>query len=201
MSHDSVRAPHLFTLTKITGRRRTDDRTIVVSSFEVNRRHLNVFLLGLIPTFIATGAAATVIGVYALLVATMVMVAWFFLVERRSQVGLRTRTWRTIVDRKRTLAGKFIQCGVVVEDGLFADYQILRASVPLARASLADETVAVLTGGREASVASCPPQPPTVTAARPYRRRNSRVGTTITSRTRRERVHDLDDLLPGGAST
>src|SRR5690606_32894997 len=89
MSDTKVTAPSLFTLTKITGRRRTEDRTIIIQSFEVNRRKFNVFLLGLIPTLPLTGIAALFIGAYSIVVPVLVMPLWFFLVDRRSPHGLQ----------------------------------------------------------------------------------------------------------------
>ena len=198
MSDDNVRAPHLFTLTKITGRRRTDDRTIIISSFEFNRRQFNVFLVGLIPTVLIAGVAATLIGVYALLVAALVMVAWFVLVERRSKTGLRTRTWQTLLDRRRTLAGKFIQSGVVIEDDFFDHYQVLHSAVPLSRVSLADEATSVLAGQDDTALVGQPVAPAKATGPSATLRRRKARGADQTTSGHHE-TYDFDDILPGGA--
>ncbi|MGC0250428.1 hypothetical protein [Pseudactinotalea sp. Z1748] len=197
MSEDAVRAPHLFTLTKITGRRRTDDRTIIVSSFEFNRRQFNVFLTGLGPTVLIAGIAATIIGIYALLVAVVVMVGWFILVERRSKSGLRTRTWQTLLDKRRTLAGKFIQSGVVITDDFFDHYQVVHSAVPLSRVSLAQEATEVLAGSDGPALVGQPaaPQPAQVPARRRRSKRNPEPDVAATSP-----GYDLDDILPGGSS-
>lgn len=197
MSQEEVRAPHLFTLTKITGRRRTDDRTTVVSSFEFNRRHFNVFLIGLIPTAIITGIAATLIGIYSLLVSAVVMVAWFWLVERRSKSGLQTRTWQTIVDKKKTLSGQFIQSGVLITDEHFSDYQVLGASVPITRVSLADEASG-LVAGQDPLPAAVMPQPVATATPAPARRRAGRPQPVLAEAAPSN--YDLDDVLPGGSS-
>ncbi|MPV51054.1 hypothetical protein GCG21_13765 [Pseudactinotalea sp. HY160] len=133
-------------MTKITGRRRSDDREMIVGSFEVRKQHFTVFMLGLIPSMLVAGIFAFIVGVYAVFVAAVVMCAWFYLVQRRSKTGLHTRTWQTILDRKRTLAGKFIQCGVVIDPGSYDDYQVMAATMPVGRGSLDAESVDVITG-------------------------------------------------------
>lgn len=141
-----VQAPGLFMLTKITGRRRNEDREAIIMSFEVGRRHLAVFLTGLLPTLLVTGMAAIVVGLYGLLVTVPVMAAWFFLVERRSNKGLRTRTWRALLDKRSTLAGRFLQCGQVISDSDFCDYTVMSATVPARQPSLLQETSTLLMG-------------------------------------------------------
>lgn len=161
---EQVQAPGLFTLTKITGRRRNEDREAIIMSFEVGRRHLAVFLTGLLPTLLVTGLAAIIIGLYALLVAVPVMAGWFFLVDRRSNKGLRTRTWRTILDKRNTLAGRFLQCGQVIDHSSFADYTVMAATVPARQPGLLEETSTLLMGDNiPARSAHRPRRPPAAT--------------------------------------
>lgn len=189
MSDTKVTAPSLFTLTKITGRRRTEDRTIIIQSFEVNRRKFNVFLLGLIPTLPLTGIAALFIGAYSIVVPVLVMPLWFFLVDRRSPHGLQTATWQTIVDQRRSVAGKFLQCNQVLTDEDFEPYRVLEATVPVQRLSLEAEAAAILAGEDPVPLEPAP--------AVPNRRRASSRQARPAAPTASASASDyqLDDLL------
>lgn len=130
--------PAVFTLTTITGRRKSEDREKVIATVEVNQRLANTTAVGLIPSIAIGGLCSLIIGIWAVFVAAAVMFAWLFLVYRRSRHGLGLRTLDAMVDRRRSLAGKFIQCGVVIEPSHYEPFQVMAATAEVHRPPEAD---------------------------------------------------------------
>lgn len=151
---DEISAPHLFTLTEITGRRKTEDREMIIMSMEVRVRHVWVFGFGLLPALFITALAVPFLGIWSMPVPVIVLVVWFILVERRSKDGLRTRTWQTILDKRRTLAGQMIQCGKIVTEDMLSPVDVVRAAVPVARDTSSESFIGLTDG-----TAPLPPAP------------------------------------------
>lgn len=191
-----VHAPHLFMLTKITGRRRNEGRTKIVGTFEMGRRRYQLALWGLIPTVAITGLAALIVGTYAIFVAAAVMGGWFLLVERRTSTGLRTHTWSALLDRRRSLAGKFIQCGQVLTGQPVPQLRIVGASVPLVRARASDDATLLLAGESATPVAGEHALLAPTTPAKPGRGKGDAISLTPEPAT--SAPFELDDILGDG---
>lgn len=175
---DGVSAPHLFTLTEITGRRKTEDREMIIMSMEIRVRHVWVFAFGLLPALLVTALAVPFLGIWSIPVPVIVLIIWFTLVERRSKDGLRTRTWQTILDKRRTLAGQMIQCGKVVTDDMLSPVDVMRAAIPVIRDSSSEAFIGLTDD-------ALPPAP----APRQTRRRTPRKPRPVT---RSQPSADLD---------
>lgn len=180
---DGVSAPHLFTLTEITGRRKTEDREMIIMSMEIRVRHVWVFAFGLLPALLVTALAVPFLGIWSIPVPVIVLIIWFILVERRSKDGLRTRTWQTILDKRRTLAGQMIQCGQVVTDDMLSPVDVMRAAIPVIR-DISSEAFIGLTHD------ALPPAP----APRQTRRRAPRKPRPVT-RSQPPADYDLEGIL------
>lgn len=128
-----IQAPHLYNLTKITGRRRSEDRETVILTVDVNVRFFRALLWALAVSIPISLLFATLIGLYSIILCAVLVGVWLILVERTSTQGLRTKTWQTIQDRRKTLAGQFIQCNEVIDSAQFEPLQVLIADVEISR--------------------------------------------------------------------
>lgn len=131
-----VTQPHLFDLTKITGRKRSEARTAIVLGTEVNRRRAWVMGIGFFPSLLAGLFAMSLLGSLGLLVIPVVWALWYYLVEHQSSRGLGTRTYVAMADKRKSKVGVFMQCGVPVTPAMFAPLRVCQFTTTVARAGV-----------------------------------------------------------------
>ena len=122
---------NLHTLTSLTGRNAGENRTIVVQGFEARRRTVIVALIGVVPALLVTILAWTIFGQRWVVAFPIVELAVFWLVERRARDGLQRRNFETLMDRKRSDAGRFYMCGRVIDPDLHELGTVVASSVPV----------------------------------------------------------------------
>lgn len=134
---------NLHTLTSLTGRNAGENRTIIVKGFEARRRTVIVVLIGLIPALLVTLVLWTVFDQKALVAFPVVEMAVFWLIERRARDGLQRRNFETLVDKKRSDAGRFYMCGRVIDPDMNELGTMVASSVPVSSPSITNTGPAV----------------------------------------------------------
>lgn len=125
---DEVHVPALYMLTAITGRRRNEGREIVSKSgIVIDRRAFHLALLGTLVVGPVAAMFATVMGVWALMVYLVGMGVWFWVWRTRDR-GLRVSVGQATWDRVRSEAGRTIQCGQVISQESFEQFQLVTGS-------------------------------------------------------------------------
>lgn len=120
----------LHTLTALTGRNSSANRTVIIQGFEARRRTLIVLAVGAVPALFITAVLWAIIGQYAVLALPAVEGLVFWLVESRTRNGLQLRTYESLLDKKRSDAGKFYLCGRVIDPELNELGTIVAAAIP-----------------------------------------------------------------------
>jgi hypothetical protein len=121
---------NLHTLTALTGRDSGANRTIIVQGFEARRRTVVVAAIGALPALLVTAILWGFIGQYAILALPAVEGLTFWLIETRTRGGLQQRTYTSLLDKRRSDAGKFYMCGRVVDPDLNELGSVVTSSVP-----------------------------------------------------------------------
>lgn len=103
--------PVVYSLTRLTGRGRNDNRRIVVLTVETGRRTFIVLCLSAVASAPVTGLVAMFVGVYALVVPPIVIGLGLWLWDSRSRKGLKLRNYQAIIDRRRAVNGVLYAAG------------------------------------------------------------------------------------------
>jgi hypothetical protein len=111
--------PSVYSLTDLTGRRKNDGRTMIISGVEIGRRTLIVasvsFLASLFPMLIAW----PLLGALSLVtVPPAFIAAGFIFFEARSRKGLKVRRYQAFLDQRKVDPDTFFVCFQPVSDGL-----------------------------------------------------------------------------------
>lgn len=126
---------NLHTLTALTGRDAGANRTVIIQGFEARRRTVVVAAIGALPALLVTVVLWGVIGSYAALALPAVEALTFWLLEVRSRTGLQRRTYEALLDRKRSDAGQFTLCGLVIDPDLHELGTVMASTVPVQRST------------------------------------------------------------------
>jgi hypothetical protein len=121
---------NLHTLTALTGKNSSANRTVIIQGFEARRRTVIVLAVGAVPALFITAVLWVIIGQYAVLALPAVEGLVFWLVESRTRGGLQLRTYESLLDKKRSDAGKFYLCGRVIDPELNELGTIVAAAIP-----------------------------------------------------------------------
>lgn len=121
---------NLHTLTALTGRNASANRTMIVGGTEFRRQHVVIAVIGALPAIVTTVVLWSVIGQYAVLALFAVEGLTFWLLGARSRHGLQQRTFEALLDKKRSDAGKFSMCGKPIDPELNEIGTLISASVP-----------------------------------------------------------------------
>lgn len=122
---------NLHTLTALTGRDAGANRTVIIQGFEARRRTVVVAAIGALPALLVTVVLWGVIGSYAALALPAVEALTFWLLEVRSRTGMQRRTYEALLDRKRSDAGQFTLCGLVIDPDLHELGTVMASTVPV----------------------------------------------------------------------
>ncbi|GAB2733284.1 hypothetical protein [Nocardioides pakistanensis] len=110
----------LYTLTPLTGREASANRTVVIGTVEFNWRVWMILVWTAPVALLATVTAWPLIGQYAIIMLPLVEGAALWLIHRRTSTGLRLRTYQAINDKRRSNLNQFFLCGHKIdlsEDG------------------------------------------------------------------------------------
>lgn len=107
---------NLYMLTDMTGKTSQTDRTAVVGTFEMRRRHLVIGAAALISGLIPQLLLFPLFGSWGLLLVPFNLVVLLFIFESRRREGLRLRQWEYLRDRGTASAeGRLYLCGAPIE--------------------------------------------------------------------------------------
>lgn len=99
---------HVYSLTRLTGARKDEDRHTVILRWEVRRHVRTVTLLALAVSLPVSGILFILIGGYAFVVAPLLIVpAAHVLFAERQRKGLKVTRAQALMNRRRRETGKF----------------------------------------------------------------------------------------------
>lgn len=101
-----------------------------MSGFDLPLRKVLVTIFAVAIAFLPTAIAWVFIGSYALGITAAIVGAVFWLVEARTRKGLRLRTYRALLDKRKESLGKFQSCGVEVDPMMTGFGVMHRSSMP-----------------------------------------------------------------------
>jgi len=116
----------VYSLTELT-RNASADRRVVIQGFDLPMRGLMIVGIAAIPALIVTIIGWVLVGEYAVLLFVGVEMAAYWLIETRSRRGLQLKRYQTILDRYRSIDGRFTCCGVEI-DPLHGTWATIRSS-------------------------------------------------------------------------
>lgn len=123
---------NLYMLTGLTGKTSQADRTAVVGTVEMQRRHMVIVAIGVISGLLPQLILFPLIGTWGLLLIPVVVVTLFAVFEARRREGLRLRHWEHLKDRaSATAEGRLFLCGAPIES-LSTFRRLVPSSRPLA---------------------------------------------------------------------
>lgn len=103
--------PVVYSLTQLTGRRRDENRRMVVATFEVRRHTFLVSLAGAAISLPITGILSLIFGLYALITPVVVIGLCLWLWDVRQTRGLKLRNYQAILDTRRARNGVLYAAG------------------------------------------------------------------------------------------
>lgn len=104
----------VYTLTELT-RNASADRRVVIQGFDLPMRGLAIVGVAAIPALLVAIVGWAFIGEYAIVLFFGVELAAYWLIETRSRRGLQLKRYQTIIDRCRSVDGRFTCCGVEID--------------------------------------------------------------------------------------
>lgn len=122
---------NLYMLTDLTGKASQTDRTAVVGTVEMRRRHLVILAAGLISGLIPQLVLFPLVSTWGLLLIPVITIVLFIVFESRRREGLRLRQWEYLKDKSAATAeGKLLLCFAPV-DSLSTFRRLAPSSRPL----------------------------------------------------------------------
>jgi len=104
----------VFTLSRLT-RDVATQRRVVIQGFDLPFRGLMIAGVSFIPAVVVTLIFWPLFGSLAVIAIPVVELAAFWIIETRTRSGLRLRRYQAFIDARRSLAGKFVCCGEVID--------------------------------------------------------------------------------------
>ncbi len=104
----------LYDLTPLTGRLASDNRRTVVLSRDISWDALRAAILSVIPAIGCTVLLAPFLGVWGLIIGTLVGGMIGVLTYVRSPNGMQLRLWRQVWNRRRAMNGHVLLRGKIV---------------------------------------------------------------------------------------
>jgi len=103
--------PVVYDLTGLTGRRRNENRRMVVATFEVKRHTFLVSAASFAVSLPVAGLAGLLVGIWALFVPVIAIIAGLWLWDSRQRRGLELLNGQAIVDSRRARNGELYAAG------------------------------------------------------------------------------------------
>lgn len=119
----SDNVPHVYSLTKLTGRHRNDERRWVVFTVEAPRHNIIVFGVSLITSLAPTAVLIPFLGSWAFLAPIGLVPLGMWLLVARQKRGMKLRNMQAIVDKKRSKTGVLYASGEVMGDPVLVMHQ------------------------------------------------------------------------------
>lgn len=116
--------PTMYTLTAMTGKEASANRTVVIGTIEFNWRVWMILVWAAPVALLATIVAWPFLGQVSLIMFPLVEGAAIFLIHRRSSQGLKLRTYQALWDKKRSDLNSFILCAQKIKVSS-TDYRVL----------------------------------------------------------------------------
>jgi len=104
----------VFTLSRMT-RNVASQRRVVIQGFDLPARGLMIAGIAIVPGIIVTAIMWIFMGTLAIIWIPVVELAAFWLIETRTRSGLRLRQYQAFLDKRRSIAGTFVCCGVAID--------------------------------------------------------------------------------------
>jgi hypothetical protein len=105
----------LYTLTAMTGREASAKRTVVIGTFEFNRRVWLILAAAFPAAVLVMAILWMFVGQLALVTLPVVEVGAVWLFHMRSNSGLRLRTYQAIWDKRTASVDEFVMCGQPID--------------------------------------------------------------------------------------
>lgn len=125
----------LFLLTDYTGRTSNQGRTTVIGTVEMKLRTAVIGGIALVPGFLLMLIVMPFLGTWSILAVPLVEGLAFLLIEKRSNEGLKLRTYQTLRDKKRSNLNEFRICGEPIQVSKQEFGYIRQMTVPTETAS------------------------------------------------------------------
>lgn len=125
----------LFLLTDYTGRTSNQGRTTVIGTVEMKLRTAVIGGIALVPGFLLMLIVMPFLGTWSILAVPLVEGLAFLLIEKRSNEGLKLRTYQTLRDKKRSSLNEFRICGEPIQVSKQEFGYIRQMTVPTETAS------------------------------------------------------------------
>lgn len=108
---------YAYSLTKLTGKKKNNDRTIIVATVEVNQFTFAVTVAAAVLSLLPTVGIGMLLGPFwsiALVIPFLFIGAGLLFVDQRSKGGLRLRRYQSIFEARnaKKTAGTIYVCGV-----------------------------------------------------------------------------------------
>ena len=121
----------VYSLTDLTGRKRNENRRMVVMTFEVKRRTFLVSAISVAASLPVTGLVGIVLGVWALIIPVIAVIAGLWMWDSRQRKGLKLLNYQAIVDVRKASNGVLYAAGQPVPEPRIIMHQ--RQFVPITR--------------------------------------------------------------------
>lgn len=121
--------PHVYTLTELTSAA-DQQRRVVILRTDLPRRAVVITVVTVAASFLPTVVLWSLMGPWALFFPAAAVLAAFYLIERRTATGLHLRTYQAMWDRRKSVSGKFICCGVEIQPRMSGYGHIVQAAMP-----------------------------------------------------------------------
>lgn len=121
--------PHVYTLTELTSAA-DQQRRIVLLRTDLPRRAVVITTITVVASFLPTVVLWRLMGPWALFFPAAAVAGAFYLIERRTATGLHLRTYQAMWDRRKSVSGKFICCGVEIQPRMSGYGHIVQAAMP-----------------------------------------------------------------------
>ena len=105
----------MFSLTELTGREASAQRTVVIGTVEMNWRVWMVLVWTFPLAVIVAALFYPFLQAGAILAIPLVEGGALYMIHRRTRSGLKLRTYQALLDRKRSAVNTFFICGQPID--------------------------------------------------------------------------------------
>lgn len=123
-------APFMFSLTAMTGRERSKDRTTVIGTVEMRWRVWIILIMASPVAIFVTLPLLPIFGITSLVMIPIVLASAVFLIDRRTKSGMKVQTYRAILDKKQATLNQFFLGGQPLDMNLAQYTCVYTASAP-----------------------------------------------------------------------
>lgn len=129
----------IYDLTPLT-LKANEGRRISFQGFDLDRRHFWIVVCSSVVVLPVVSICYQVLGmgVLALLLAPILYALPFFLIETRSQEGLKLRRYQALLDSRTGNTGKFMVCNKEIQPATYRPRLLRALSLPVAGSTAAE---------------------------------------------------------------